>query len=466
MSTFSGLSGALTSLYAQRRGIDVAGQNIANANTEGYTRQRVNLQAVGGAPPSMYTNSHGPGQGVTVTGVTRIQDAFLETRGRLEHAQSAYLSDQDSVYARVQEAFGEPSDNGLQSQLSDLSAAWHDLANQPGDSAARTQVLARATNLTDSLHDSRSAMAYLFGTTREQLDAYATDINTSAAQVAALNQSIVSANLAGAPTNELADQRDTVVMHLSQLTGATGALRDNGSIDVLLSGGGLVNGSSSRRVSAAGATRLEDVTADPVGLQWADTRSPVSVDSGQVASMLKTVNSTLPGFVGQLDQVAAALANAVNDQHTSGYDRNGDAGVPLFVTTGGSAFTAANITVGITDPDLIAAAATTAGGAGGTLNGDNADALAGLGTAVDSADTVYRQVVVSLGVAAQAADRRVGIQSSLTDDVDAARQAQSGVNLDEEMTNLMSFQRAYQAASRVINTIDSCLDTLINHTGS
>jgi flagellar hook-associated protein 1 FlgK len=164
--------------------------------------------------------------------------------------------------------------------------------------------------------------------------------------------------------------------------------------------------------------------------------------------------------------VAANLAAAVNAQHAAGYDISGNPGGTFFASSDGvSPVTASNITVAITDPDLVAAAAS-AGTGGGTLDGSNADAIAAIGTSATGPDQGYRQLIANLGVAGQTADRQSGIQSSLTNAVDSAREAQSGVNLDEEMTNLISYQRAYQAAARVMSTVDDCLDTLINHTGS
>jgi flagellar hook-associated protein 1 FlgK len=131
-------------------------------------------------------------------------------------------------------------------------------------------------------------------------------------------------------------------------------------------------------------------------------------------------------------------------------------GVP--VTVG---ITAGNISVVLTDKAKVAASSTT----GGNFDGANADLIAGIGLSAGSPDRSFRSLVAGLGVAAQRADRRASVQDIVTKDVDSSRQAQSGVNLDEEMTNLISYQRAYQAASRVISTIDSTLDTLINHTG-
>jgi flagellar hook-associated protein 1 len=465
-STFSGLSGALSSLYAQRRGLDVTGQNIANANTDGYSRQRVDLEAVNGTVPAIFAKADGVGGGVTVKTVTRLQDTFLEARTRIEHAQSTYLDDQNSVYARLEEVFGEPSDTGLQSQFSDLTGAWHDLADQPGDPASRTQVLARAQTIVDTMHATSASLGSLFSNTREQFDAYTTDVNTSAVQVAQLNKSIVVATQTGLPTNELSDQRDKLVLHLSELTGATALARENGAVDVFLGGSSLVSGPSARQLVATGANRLDDVASTPVTLQWVDNGAPVGTDSGRMASMLKTMNNTLPTYSDSLDQVAATFAGAVNTQHQAGYDLNGDQGVALFASNDGQPINARNIAVAITDPSLLAAASSTGGSGSGTLDGGNAHELANIATSPNSPDQAYRQVIVNLGVEAQSADKRATVQATLRDDIDSARQAQTGVNLDEEMTNLISYQRGYQAASRVINTIDTCLDTLINHLGS
>jgi flagellar hook-associated protein 1 FlgK len=465
-STFSGLSGALSSLYAQRRGLDVTGQNIANANTDGYSRQRVDLEAVNSTVPAIFAKSDGVGGGVTVKQVTRLQDTFLEARTRLEHAQSTYLDDQNSVYARIEEVFGEPSDTGLQSQFSDLTGAWHDLADQPGDPASRTQVLARAQTIVDTMHATSASLGSLFSNTREQFDAYATDVNTSATQVAALNKSIVIATQTGLPTNELSDQRDKLILHLSELTGATALARDNGAMDVFLGGSSLVSGPSARQLTTTGALRIEDTAATPVALQWVDNSAPVGIESGQMASMLRTMNTTLPSYSDQLDQVAATFAGAVNTQHEAGYDLNGDQGLALFDSNDGQPINARNIMVAISDPNLLAAASSTGGSGSGTLDGGNAHALAKIATSPNSPDQAYRQVIVNLGVQAQSADNRATVQASLRDDIDAARQASTGVNLDEEMTNLMSYQRGYQAAARVMNAIDATLDTLINHLGS
>jgi flagellar hook-associated protein 1 FlgK len=458
MSTFSGLNTALSSLYAQRRGMDITGQNIANANTDGYTRQRVNMAAVGGTTaPSLYGNTNDSG-GVTVTDVARLRDAYLENRGRVEHASNQYLSGQARVYDSVQGAFGEPGENGLQAQLSKFWSSWHDLSNNPGDAATRTAVIAQGQTVATSMNRAYDNFSSLYSSTREQMNAAVEDINGSATQIAQLNQAIMRAGQSGLPTNELSDERDRLVMHLSETAGATAVTRDNGTMDVYLGGSPLVNNLAVRKLDVTGSTTLAGQSALPVSVNWSDTGGPASISSGAMASSLETLNSTLPRYTTAVDDVAANLAKTVNDQHAQGFDLNGNAGGDFFTGNNGNPVTASTIMVGITDTSLLAASA-----AGGTANrnGDNSDAMATIANLAGGPDAVYRQVVVDLGTAAKTVLQRANVQSTITTDSDAARQSEAGVNLDEEMTNLISYQRAYQAASKVINTIDATLDSLM-----
>lgn len=460
-STFSGLSTALSALYAQRRGLDVTGQNIANANTEGYSRQRVDMRAVGAQQvPAIYSVWSGAGAGVDVSSVSRIRDAFLEARGRTEHAQSSYLNAQRQVYGSLESIFTEPSDTALQSQFDDYWAAWHDVANNPGTLAARNQLIQRGAVVADGMRIAYEQLGAEWTINRAQVDAYATDVNTAAKSVAELNQSIQRATAAGLPVNELTDERDLQLMHLAEVAGATAIARPDGTVDVLLGGSTLVSGSTTRALTVTGGTRLEDVVADPAGqrvsLQWADNNRPVTVTDGQLASNLQTLNTILPDYANQLDAIAAQLASSVNAVHAGGYDLDGNTGIAFFTGT-----TASTITVAITDPRQVAASSQP----GGNLDAGNADALAVLGQSRTGADASYRQLVAALGVQSQSAARRADIQTAVAGDVDESRASVAGVNLDEEMTNLLAFQRAYEAASRVFNTIDETLDVLINRTG-
>jgi flagellar hook-associated protein 1 FlgK len=171
--------------------------------------------------------------------------------------------------------------------------------------------------------------------------------------------------------------------------------------------------------------------------------------------MADTLTTIIPDLSKALNAVAKALADTVNTAHAAGYSKDGSTGLNFFEGT-----TAGTIKVAISDPDKVATAA-----APGTVDGSVADKLAGSVTAANGPDLKYQSMIGALGVAAQGASRRSDIQTTVTEQIDADRASQSGVNLDEEMTNMLMYQRGYEAASRVLTTIDAMLDQLINRTG-
>lgn len=465
-STFAGLSTALSSLYAQRRALDTTGQNIANANTEGYSRQRVDMKAASGTPvPALYSTYDGAGAGVSVSAVLRLRDTFLESRGRAEHAQASFLAAKKEVYGRIEHVFAEPSDTALASQLADFWAGWGDVANQPNNDAVRTQLIERGATVVDGLHAAYDGLNSQWDTMRVQLNAYATDVNTAADAIAHLNQTIMQQQAAGLPTNELADQRDLHLMQLAELTGATTVSRDDGTVDVFIGGSSLVAKSVARHIEPAGASNMANQPGSPVQFRWESATGPtVAMSGGRLAADLDTLNTVLPGYGDDLNEVARQLAATVNGLHDDGFDSNGAAGGRFFQNstdpTDDAGITARNIQLTFTDPKKIAAS-----GTAGAVEGSNAVKLAGQATKSGGPDSAYRALVVGLGVAAQAAQRRSDIQDKVAADMDVLRSADAGVNLDEEMTNMIAFQRAYEAASRVLNAVDETLDVLINRTG-
>src|SRR6478672_5697844 len=191
MSDFSGLRLALTALQAQQRGVNVAAQNVANANTAGYSRQAVNLVNIGApAVPAWYAKFTGDGQGVKVDSVTRFRDQFMEIRAALEHGSMASLDQASSTMNSIEQLFNEPSDSGIQKQLSDFWAGFDDVANNPSDAASRTQLLERANTLAASFNSISSSLTQQRTDTISELGATVADINAKAASIAKLNLAI------------------------------------------------------------------------------------------------------------------------------------------------------------------------------------------------------------------------------------------------------------------------------------
>jgi flagellar hook-associated protein 1 FlgK len=464
VSTFSSLNAATTALWAQRRALDVTGQNIANVNTEGYSRQRVDLQALGGSVvPAFFSTSNGIGGGVSADDVTRIRDAFLEGRGHTETANSARLTVENETFEQVEQAFREPGETGIQSLLSDMWSGWEDVANQPQDPAARGQVLKRLETLVGGLHFSQASLGAQWTQSRESLDVLVADVNASASSIADLNRAIQRANQSGLPANDLSDRRDLLVMKLAGQVGATVRHADDGVVDVLVGGMSLVSGSTAASLATAGTYSVDGVTADPARIVTGSGGYTVRT-GGTAEGQLNSLNTIIPGYRKNLDDTAVSLATSLNAAHAAGFDLNGAAGKPLLGAPSGP-ITAASLTVLITSSDEVAASSVGPTGGVATLDHGNADAIAQLRQSTTGTDSSYRKMIVELGVQSAVASRNLDIQSVISTQVDAARESVAGVNIDEEMTNMLSYQHAYSAAGRLITAIDETLDQLINRTG-
>ena len=403
-----------------------------------------------------------PGNGVMVTDVARLADALTDARQRTAHANQANLNDAQTTMSAIEQVVNEPSDNGLSSQLTAYWSAWHDVANNPGDTSTRAALLAKAQTVTGTLNTSAQQLTAYWSSQHDQAASLVNDVNTTAQSVAALNQQIVSAQTTGGQVNELADQRDALVLHLSELTGATAQPNADGSVDVMVGGSPLVHGPHAEQLVLGGATGESQVGTTPVSFSWAGG-GPASVSGGRLAASLQALNTTIPGTLASFDQVAATLASSVNAVHDTGMDLDGNPATDFFGTADGSAtVTAANISVAITDPRKVASAVL-AGSA--NLDGTLADQIAQIATSTTGADNAWKTAVANVGVASARATTQATTAQTVATNSDTDRDSASGVSLDEELTNMLTFQRAYQGASRVLTTIDEDLDTLINHTG-
>ncbi|MBI1843395.1 MAG: flagellar hook-associated protein FlgK [Actinobacteria bacterium] len=452
MSNFSSLHLALSGLYAQRRGLDVTGQNIANANTEGYSRQRVTMSSdAGPVVPAMFSRWNGTGQGVHADAVMRMRDQFLETRGYQEHGANAAAKSLQGTFARIELAFSEPTDQGIGAQLADFLAGWDDLSNKPDDSAARSQLLERAKTLVFSFQQADAAMGGLRTSVVDQMGAVVDDVNAAAQNIAELNQSIQVATVAGLSANDLMDQRDLLISRLSDQIGVTARPGASGTVDVFVDGTALVRGSSFEKLRVS----IDPTPPQPVSVVWDRDGYPTN-PGGEVSGMITSVNDVIVRYRTELTAVAQKVNDDVNALHSTGYALDGaTTGTDFFVM--GPTGLDVNPAV-LADPNLIAASSLAAPA---VLDGANAQALADL----TGPDVLYRKLVVGLGVEAQTANRRVDIQAAITEQIDMAREAEAGVNLDEEMVNMMSYQRAYEASARMMTAVDEMLSTLISGTG-
>jgi flagellar hook-associated protein 1 FlgK len=469
VSTFSGLNTAYTGLTAARQGQDVVGQNLTNLTTKGYTRQRVSTSALPGlAQVGPLKFSSGVGQGVTVNGIDRLADVYLDARVRSSAATAGNLAMRSNTLGQLEDGLHEPGTDGLSAQLHDFWAAWQDVANQPGNSAPAGVLLEKATMLATSIAGGYTQVDEQWTQVRGQLDGMVSELNDAGAQVAELNAQIRTTIAAGGSANELLDRRTVLTTSIASLSGAAVRTLPDGSAEVLIGGNPLVSGDVFHAVAVTGSQHLAGASGSPVSIGWVDRPTvPVAVESGELAgaiAMLAPANAA--GTGGPLAEAAASynafasyLADKVNTVHRTGSTPTGATGVDFFAVAAGPA--ALGLSVIPTGAGGIASG--TPGG--GALDGSMADAIALLGTATDSPDSVWAATVTRIGVSSRTALQQADLADLSATSASNAQLANSSVDVDEENVNMLTFQKAYQGAARLMTAVDEMLDTLINHTG-
>lgn len=445
-STFLGLEIARRGMTAGRTGMDITGHNVANANTPGYTRQRAEQVA---EQPYTIPSLGRPaiagqmGAGVTVEQIKRIRDVFLDGQIRVETNSLGAWEAQNDALSEIETIFMEPSENGLNTLFSNFWASWQELSKNAENNPLRTNLVQNAVSLASGLNHTYSQLETVRSNLNQLLQIDINDINTKAQQIANLNVQIVNIRAVGDQPNDLMDKRDLLLDELSKLTNFTVTDLGNGSISIDIGTFNLVDGAT------------QTVTSLPDPPNWAD------VTNGALYG-INTVLTKLQSYEDALDTLSNTLITNVNALHTAGFDLTGAPGANFFNGTG-----AAGIVVNpVIEANVnMVAAGLNAGVAG---DGSNALAIAQLQNTSIAAlgnttfDNYYKNLIATLGINAQESARMVESQQALVDQLTNRKESISGVSMDEEMTNLIQYQYAYQAAARVVSVLDSLLDTLIN----
>jgi len=467
--TFGSLNIARSGLQYQQLAIDIADTNISNVNTPGYTRKRAEAMQIGGTTnPTMWSTYTGHGDGVVAASVKRLSDVLLDTRARRENANLSYLTVQQSSLTRMETLINEPSKAGVNQAISDFKAALQDLANNPQLPAAREATLAKAQSLAAALNNQSRNLDAEVGDLAVNAAHDVAAVNDDAEQIANLNHQIFLNAQSGTDVSDLEDKRDQLALDIANKAGGVVTVQADGRYTVTIGGATLVDGSpagdghaGSLSLSGDAATgTLAFSLTQPDGTSIPDPSDPAAaslVPSGELGGIQVLTNTTIPTYRSGLNAVAATLADQVNAAQEAGYDLAGNsaAGAPIFAYTPGNP--AGTLTVVMTDPTRLAAAA----GAGQVYDGTNADALT---TAADVSDA-YQRLVSQLGATAAGINAKTSNQQALTSQIGNEQQQLAGVSIDEETINLMQAQRAYEASARVLTVLDSMLNTLINHTG-
>lgn len=503
--SFLGLEIGKRAITAQQTALTITGHNIANANTVGYTRQMAQLQTtIPYSTPSLNTAMQVGqlGTGVEVGTIQRIREQFLDNQYRNENKASGYWQSVSEAISKLEVIINEPSASGLREVMDQFWEAWQDLVNNPENDSARTVVAERGATLADTFNHTYRQLVELRTDINSILHTKVQDINSTAEQIRDLNKQILAIKVSGQQPNDLLDRRDLLLDQLSRIADIQVFEESNGLVTVQLGGRALVQGLNYSSL---------DTVADADGMQmivWQDTRVKAQINGGELKGLLDVRGATalpadaasqyrglVPEMIAKLNELARAIVVETNLVHQQGFSLLNQSGIPdgsnFFdqpsdpdAVSNWSQYMKVSSAI-LNDPRGIAAASLRTWGdplsgadpvppaSAEPINfgdGGNALKLAQLKHAmiIDGAmttDDFWRSVASTIGVQGQQAGRMSANQDNLVGELDNKRQSVSGVSLDEEMTNMIRYQHAYNAAARFITAIDEQLDLVVNRLG-
>jgi flagellar hook-associated protein 1 len=455
---FSSYELSRRALVANQLGMAVTGQNIANVNTPGYTRQKVALAST----ETRLIGTQMTAAGVSVEGFISFRDRFVESRLQRETAIAGRWEAQRDALSPVDAVFNEAEGGGISSAMNSFFGSFRDLEAYPSSVPLRAVAVEKGNLLVTAFHATAARLQDIRTDVDTRTRIMANDVNSLTSQIAALNQNIREGEYKGETTSELRDKRAETMRQLSELTGAYGVEADDHTLTVTIGDGrALVLGTK--------AETIDPVPQPPSGLVTLMLNgTPAVFSSGKLRGLIDA-RGQIESRMTELDELAQGIAERVNTLHTAGTDLDGNPGTPFFaVPDNGQPVTAGSISVSSAlrvNPRLVvtsqlaqpASAASTAGAIANLLT----DTSSTVGSQTGSFSSIYARIVSNAGAGVKSADDAYQTQQFMLTQTTAQRDAVSGVSLDEEAINLLQYQRAYEAAARFLKVADEMTQMIL-----
>jgi flagellar hook-associated protein 1 FlgK len=454
---------ATGALAADQAAISVVANNIANANTPGYTTETVNW----GSADTVTVGGQSVGDGVTIQGTSSQRDRVLNQRIDQQTqdesgaaAQLAALNDLQSIFSAAIGATGGSTSSGVADigqQMTAFFQSFSSLAADPSNTSLQTGVLSAAQSLAATFNQASSSLEQQQAGLDATVASAAGQVNSLTSDIAKLNTQI-SANSPSGDAGTLEDQRQYDLQQLSQLVGIHQITNNNNSLTITTSSGAvLVAGGQSVNIetqSSGGVTHLL--------LGGVDQTSSLTNGGGQIGGALEARDVDIPSALGSIDQLAWSVGTAVNTQQASGTDANGNSGAPIFALGSSATGAADAISVALSDPNGVAASAAGAG----ALDGSNATAIAALASAGivggQTATAAYAALVGDVGAKVSETTIAQASQSASLTQLQSQQSALSTVDMNDQASFLQTYEQSYQAASKVFTILNSVMSSAIN----
>ena len=470
LGLFGTLNLAKRSLQTQQQGIEVTGHNLANVNNPAYARQRVTIQTSSTVPTQI-----GPqGDGADVMAIQQLRSTLVDRQLQTEVSVTAFLESRQTALQYAQANLGQQIDSksggpegtaaaggvtgGVAQGLSDLFAGFQGVANSPTSSDQRQSLVVKAQALAGQFNQVDQRLSDLRSDLNDSLQTDIGSANKLMDQIARLNDGIAtSENGSNGVANDLRDERQQKVEELAKLVNIETVAGDNGSLDVSIGGVSLIAGKQ-----VVDNLETYDAGGGQLLVRTRTAQTPLTLTSGSAQGTIDARDGAVASLRSSLDRVASLLITEVNQVHTSGFGLTGSTGADFF--TGNNAATIKVNSSLLNNPALIQAA----GVAGAVGDNQVANKLAALanqqlsGLSNQTFSASYGQLVASLGEKLSATNDDLGTQNAVQGLLMRQRDSVSGVSLDEEMTELTKFQKAFTASARIVTTIDEMFDTVLS----
>ena len=483
MSSFRGLSIGISGIFAQQRALDVTGHNISNVNTVGYTRQVVNHS--GSTPVNLGYTRGGTtlqlGTGVDVQMIKQYRDEFLDQKLRKGLNELGYWGKRQTGIEELETIFNDNSEEGLQSVMNDFWDSWSQVSKPAGGLTARALVKESAIAFVETVKYLDQTLTNYRNNKDVDIRENVNNLNQITKRIAELNKGIRQQEATGATANDYRDERSELINELASMVKVR-VIEDGNSFSIAIEGKLAVEDSRYTEIEV-----YDDPAFDGYGsLRWADTKGSITLTGGGIKAMFETRDEFVKGYRDRLDEFVKGFAAEANKIHESGRGIKDDIQRSLFknVATGDSTnINLANIIFNsdLNDLDNIAAGKGTPGSPADNEDNRNANEMLLLrnkklfsqakyedtapANQKNTFDEYYRLLISDLGINGQEAQTAAAAQVTLVSQINNRRTELSGVSLDEEMANMIKYEKSYNACARVVNAMDEMIDYIVNKIG-
>jgi flagellar hook-associated protein 1 FlgK len=442
----------IQALQATQDALAATSNNIANANTSGYTREvpevSENQETVSGSQVS--------GGGITLDGLQSIRDELLNVQIQQQTSLQTSYDTQSSTLQQIQTSFSSSTGADIASALSAFSSSLSQLSANPSNTSAQQGVLSSGQDLASAFNTTADALTSAQSYADGQVTGVVAQINVLTNQIAQLNGQLSQSCLTSQNGGTVEDQRDELVQQLSALTGISVSQSSSGETITTVSGTPLVMGAQSFTLqTTTGSSGMKQI------LDSEGNDITGSLQGGQLGGAIAVRDQVIPSLASQLNTLATQLATSFNAAQTQGIDSNGNVGQSFFTIPSNLADAASKLSVAISDPSLVAASSDGSAGSNGNIANLTA-ALTGNLASGQTPAQAYASLVFAVGTAASNASAESTAVGLNLQQLNNLQGSVSAVDTNEEATNLLRFQTAYEAAARIISTIQQLNTVALN----